>query len=239
VRGRAAVVAEPDGHGGTRLTTLRSEPPILLRPTPQGLYLAASAAGPLGGDEITLQITVAAGARLTVRTVAAALALPGRGGTSILRLELSAEGHLAVLPEPTIVADNATHHTLVEAGVGAGGALIVREEAILGRHGELGGRYRSTMHVDAAGLPLLRSDLSIDGADPTTTGPAAAIAGRATGALLLAGGAVPDRPPAAHDGTAAMPLAGPGWLVTAIAADGRTLREQLDSWLPATASLVG
>lgn len=228
MKARAVVVAELDGYGRTRLTTLRSEPPLTLRPTSTALYVATSAAGPLGGDDIALHVTVGPGATLTVRTVAAAVALPGaRGDTSTLRLHLTAEGHLDFLPEPTIVADNASHHTEISAQVTGG--LILREEAILGRHGERGGRYRSSVYVDLAGLPLLRSDLTLDGTDPVSTGPSSAIAARATGSILYAGTAVPATPPPAATTTAAaLPLAGHGLLVTATAADGRTLRQRLD-----------
>ena len=49
----AAVVAELAGDR-TRCTTLRSDPPISLRDTPDGLYLVASGAGPVGGDDLHL-----------------------------------------------------------------------------------------------------------------------------------------------------------------------------------------
>jgi urease accessory protein len=217
VRARAVVVAEPDGYGRTRLTTLRSEPPLALRPTPTGLYLATSAAGPLGGDQVELSITVAAGATLVVRTVAATLALPGPGGTSTLRIELDVAGWLAVLPEPTIVADAAAHRATVTARVAPGGGLILREEVLLGRHNERGGRYQSIVYADAAGEPLLRSELTLDGADEATAGPRSPVGGRATGSLLFVGSAVPDA--AVPD--AAVPVAAvPGGAVPGGAAAG-------------------
>ena len=232
MRARAAVVAEAGRDGGTRLAVLRSQAPLTLRPTATALYLAAGAAGPLGDDDVHLSVTVGPGACLVLRTVAAAVALPGAGGHSsfVWTLSVAAGGRLAVLPEPTIVATAAEHRATTHAGVEDGGTLILREEVLLGRHGEPGGRYRSTLRVDVGGAPLLRSELTLDGADPVTAGPASAVGARACGSLLLVDPAYRDDRPAgwATREAAAMPLAGPGLLVTATGADARTIRAHLD-----------
>jgi urease accessory protein len=237
VRARAEVVAEAGRDGGTRLAVLRSQAPVMLRPTAAGLYLAASAAGPLGGDRVEVAVTVGPGAALVVRTVAAAVALPGAGGWSAYTwvLSVAAGGRLAVLPEPTVVAAGADHRSHLQAAVADGGELVLREEVLLGRHGEVGGRYRSRTWVDVAGRPLLRSELALDGADPVSTGPASAVGGRACGSLLVVDPAYRQRPPPgwACDGAAAMPLAGPGLLVSATAADAPTVRAHLDRHLRA------
>jgi urease accessory protein len=234
MKARAAVVAEAGPDGRTRLAVLRSQPPIMLRPTPGALYLAASAAGPLGGDELHLSVDIGPGARLTVRSVAAAVALPGAGGCSSFAWTLSVAdgGRLAVLPEPTVVADGAEHRAIVRAEVAAGGALVLREEVLLGRHGERGGRHLSSVRVDAGGRPLLRSDLILDGADPVSTGPASAVGARACGSLLLVDPVYADRPPPGWAGpqATAMPLAGPGLLVSAVGNDAGAVRTCLDAW---------
>jgi urease accessory protein len=244
VRARAAVVAEVDSSGHTRLTTLRSQPPLALRPTSSALYLAASAAGPLGGDELELSIVVGRGAELLLRTVAATVALPGASGPSRLtvRLSVAAGGRLAVLPEPTVIAAGADHHTSTYAEVAAGGALTVREEVLLGRHGEPGGRYRGLLHVNVAGRPLLRHRLDLDGADPAALAPESIVGARAVGTQLQVdprwvdpqwtdGAAGPAG--AAGPSSAAMRLAGPGLLVTALGDDALAVRRELDPYLPA------
>jgi len=88
MRATARITAVADG-GRTRLVTLRSEPPILVRRTgPRHadgeveVHLVGGAAGPLGGDRLRVEVTVGPGARLCVRTVAASLALPGPGAGS-------------------------------------------------------------------------------------------------------------------------------------------------------------
>jgi urease accessory protein len=240
VRARAAVVAAADPAGRTRLTTLRSQPPLTLRPTAGAVYLAASAAGPLGGDDLELSIVVGPGAELVLRGVAATVALPGpgRSGPSslTLRLSVAAGGRLAVLPEPTVLAAGACHRASTLAEVETGGALLLREEVLLGRHGEPGGSYHGLLRVDAGGRPLLRHRLDLDGTDPATLGPESMVGARAIGTLLQVDPQWTDpacRPPAAAGPQlAAMPLAGPGLLVTALADDALTLRRLLDDHLP-------
>ena len=236
MRARAAVVAEAGRDGGTRLPVLRSQAPVRLRPTADALYVAASAVGPLGGDDVAVSVTVGPGAHLVVRTVAAAVALPGAGGCSSFTwiLSVAAGGWLALLPEPTVVAAGADHRTRTHAEVAGGGVLVLREEVLLGRHGEVGGAYRAHTRVEVAGRPLLCSELALDGADPVSTGPASAVGARACGSLLLVDPAYGDRPPPAWASpqAAALPLAGPGLLVSATGSDSRTVRTCLDAWTP-------
>ena len=110
MRARAVLPVDADSSGMSRITTLRSQPPLVLRPTADAVYLAAGAAGPLGGDELELDVVVGAGARATLRTVAATVALPGpaasrrTGSRWTLRLSVAPDAHLVVLPEPTVVA---------------------------------------------------------------------------------------------------------------------------------------
>ncbi|MEN3357403.1 MAG: urease accessory protein [Mycobacteriales bacterium] len=240
MRARAAVVAAADRAGRTRLTMLRSQPPLTLRPTAGALYLAASAAGPLGGDDLGLSIVVGPGAELVLRTVAASVVLPGPGPSAFtVRLSVAAGGRLTVLPEPTVVAAGACHRASTLAEVEAGGALLLREEVLLGRHGEPGGRYRGLLRVDVGGAPLLRHRLDLDGTDPATVSPASMVGATAVGTLLQIAPQWTD-PAARPAGTvsptcAVMPLAGPGLLVTALRADALDLRRDLDaqvSYLP-------
>jgi urease accessory protein len=85
----ACIVAELGDGGATRLPVLSSQVPLVLRRTPDAVYLVGGAAGPLGGDDLTLTIDVRHGATLRVRTATAAVtasaavpALPGCGSTA-------------------------------------------------------------------------------------------------------------------------------------------------------------
>jgi urease accessory protein len=172
-----------------------------------------------------------------LRTVAAAVALPGAGASALtLRLSVAAGGWLAVLPEPTVVATGACHRATTLADVETGGALLLREEVLLGRHGEPGGRYRGLLRVDVGGVPLLRHQLDLDGADPAGLAPESMVGARASGTLLHVNPqwTEPGCRPAGAAGTqlAAMPLAGPGLLVTALCDDALAVRRHLDQHLP-------
>lgn len=234
VRATAWITAEANGG----LPRLRSQAPLVLRPTRDAVYLVGAAGGPLGGDLLDLRIEVRAGAALRLRTVAASVALPGLDdGESVLTVAASVAkgGVLEYLPEPMVVADEARHTTVIEADLAAGAALVLRDEIILGRHGERGGACRTRLCVDYDGRPLLRHDVAVDGGDKVSLGPAVLAGHRAYGTLLAAGefaaGARASGPAAtsrACADVAVMPLAGPGVLVTAIAADSLGLRRLLD-----------
>lgn len=228
----ACIVAERDASGATRLPVLSSQVPLVLRRTPDAVYLVGGAAGPLGGDDLTLTIEVRDGATLRVRTAAAAVALPGADGReSVLRVTatVGAGARLEYLPEPTVVAGNARHRVDLSVTLAAGAALLLRDEIILGRHGERGGSCVTRLLVDHDGAPLLRQEVPVSGTDKVSLGPAVLAGNRAFGSLLVAG---PGHHPVASyvHGAAVMPLGGHATLVTALAPDAFTLRQLLDGW---------
>lgn len=225
------------GHSGaTRLAVLRSEPPLLLRPTgPDTVHLVGAAAGPLGGDRLRIEINVGPGASLTVRTVAASLALPGHDGAPS-RLEISASvatgGRLAWLPEPLIAAHACRHTTQATIDVAAEASLLWRDELQCGRHGEQPGNVALTTRLRVAETEIYRHELAVGPGAPGWSGPAVLDDARAVGSLLIVDPAwVQAGPPPARvlgPAAAAMPLAGPAMLVTAVDADTRSVRQILD-----------
>jgi urease accessory protein len=244
----ASIVAVAGPGGVTRLPVLASQVPLVLRRTPEAVYLVGGAAGPIGGDELSLRISVEAGAFLRLRTAAASIALPGPDGLeSVLRISVSVGpgARLEYLPEPVVVTAGARHATIVSASLDEGASLLLRDELLLGRHGEEGGTGRTVLLVDYAGRPLLRHSLEVNGSDDASLGPAVLAGHRAVGALLhvspalamsRAGSVVPVDFPVAGSavGTtsqagwaAVLPLAGPGFLFTALAHDAVTLRQRL------------
>jgi urease accessory protein len=244
LKARAELVAEPGPGGTVRLPVLRSQVPLILRRTADAVYLASGAAGPLGGDTLELRIDVRAGATLRLRTVAAAVALPGRYGQEsrfTVMATVGAGARLEYLPEPTVAADGARHRTEISVRLAADATLVLRDEVLLGRHGERGGACGTRLAVDrdsARGWrPLLRHELDVSGSDAVGRGPAVLAGHRAAGTLLtvdpdlagVAGGAGGMADP----WVAVMPLAGPGVLVTALADDTWTLRQRLSPGRPA------
>lgn len=231
MRARARVVAEGDGRGGTRLTALRSEAPLVLRSTPDALYLVGGAGGPLGGDDLALDITVGAGARLTVRTAAASLALPGNGSSEVsIQATVASGGELRWLPEPLVAARGCVHHMGATVDLEDGATLVWREEIVLGRHGEAGGSVVTRARVDHAGRPLFRHELALGPRHPAAAGPAVTAGARALGSLLLVGqGWESANAQLLGPATAVLTLAGPGVQVVALADDAPALRRLLDA----------
>lgn len=236
-RARVTVEAGP-GHS-LRYSSLRSAAPLLLRPTPAALYLVGGAAGPCGGDHVTLQLALGPDARLTVRSMAATLARPGRivGQRSLLEVsvELSPGSSLAWLPEPGVVGAGCAHSVVVRVRMGLGCCLAWRDELVLGRHGEAPGSWRASLHVDLAGQPLARQGLEIGPCAHGWEGAAVAGGVRAIGSMLVvhpdlsAPGAVSGYSQHTEQArVAVMALAGPALLVSALAPTAIGLRRTLD-----------
>jgi urease accessory protein len=246
VKASARIVAEADGRGGTRLAVLRGESPLLLRRTgPRNgpgvvtVHLVGGAAGPLRGDELRIDVEVGPGAQLEVRSVAASLAMPGKPGALPSRLEtratVAAGGMLRWMPEPLIAVTGCHHLATTTVEVAEGGSLLWRDDLVCGRHGEAAGDVRTDVTIRYAGTTLYRHELAIGPGAPGWSGPAVlgssrpagAGDGRAIGAMIFAGEALPPARLLGGD-AALMPLAGPGMLATAIGSDIRQVRAALD-----------
>ena len=227
---RAAVATRAGADGRTRVTVLRSDGPLALRETPQGVYLVGAAAGPLGGDDLGLDIDVGPGSRLLLRSAAGALLLPGpRGGTSQLRIHarVGAGGRLDFCLPPTVAAAGCDHRARTVVDLGTAATLRWREEIVLGRHGEPSGRCVSRLDVILAGVALYRGEVAVGG--PATDASSAVLDGaRAVGSVILVDARRPPPSPEATDGVAVLPLAGPGTAVSATAPDAATLAHRLD-----------
>ncbi|ABD10214.1 urease accessory protein UreH [Frankia casuarinae] len=222
------------------------------------VHLVNATAGPLAGDDLGLDISVGSGVRLVVRSVAATVALPGHGpGPSrfTVSARVAPGGALDFAPEPTVAARGSDHLLVTDVHLATTAWLRLREEIVLGRFGETTGSIRSTLRVDmdahaevdppSEPTPLLRQDLVLGPEIPGLTGPALLGSARALGSLLVAG-PDPVGSPAARresvpakraesgaqaavaDGVALLPLAGPGYLISALAENAVTLRRRLE-----------
>ena len=164
-----------DQRGRTVPTELLAEAPLLMRVTAEdsgvghGLegHLVGGAAGPLAGDRLTFGLDVGANARLSVRSVAASLAQPGRAGAagSTARVAATVAGG-AVLdwwPEPVIsvVGSEHTVTTGVEIAADVGEVRWV-DEVVLGRYHEAGGRLVIHQRITVGGAPVLRHTVTLD-----------------------------------------------------------------------------
>lgn len=210
----AAVVAQRTADGGTRCTTLRSAPPISLRETPEGLYLVASGAGPLGGDHLSLDLDVSAGASIVVRSAGAGLVLPGpTGAPSSLDVRARVAGSLTWAPEPTILAAGCDHTTSTRIELTGQARVEWRESIVLGRHGEASGSLLHRLWVDRDGRSLLRNEVPLGPRWPGSAGPAGTDGARVVSSTLVVGRPEPTAPAGA-----VLQLAPDAWLVTELTA---------------------
>lgn len=242
----ARITAVADGRGATVLPVLESEGPLALRRTrsPDTAYTRVTVVGamsaPLGGDRLAVEVRAEENARLSVDSAAATVALPGADpdagpATYDVRLGVGEEAELRWLPEQLVSAHGSDLRMTTRAELAATARLVLREEQILGRHGEPTGRLTTRLTVRRAGRPLLDQQLAYGpGAPGGWDGPAVLGGHRAVGQLLVVDpsfdGGLPA--PRALGPTAALtPLSGPAVLVTALAADARLLRAVLDEAL--------
>lgn len=139
----------PGGRTRTVVTTLRCRAPLSLRltmaedrdpwtgdaPDVARVCLAASAAGPVGGDRLALDVDVGAHSTLVVREVSTTVLLPGPDGArSRTRTTVRVRPHatLVWLPEPVVAAAGCHHLADVRIDLEAGARLLLREELLLG-----------------------------------------------------------------------------------------------------------
>ncbi|UQX00080.1 urease accessory protein UreD [Streptomyces sp. RerS4] len=190
---------------------------------------------PLGGDHLTVEAEAGPGARLALRSAAATLALPGRGGEAArydVRLTLAGDAEVRWLPEPLVSVHGSDLRVRTRAELAPAARLLLREEQVLGRTGEAPGLLWSRLTVTRAGRPLLDQELGCGpGAPAGWDGPAGLAGHRALGQLLLVDPRFEREPPPVTvlgEFAALTPLAGPAALVTALAPDALRLRALLD-----------
>jgi urease accessory protein len=176
VRSRIEIVARPGPGGRTVLPVVRAGGQLAVRRTgPTAVHLVAAAFGPLGGDDAEIRLVVEEGASLTVRSVAAAIALPSRGDPlpSAQRIIATVGGTLDIRLEPTVVAARARHRVELTAELAEGAALTATEQVLLGRTGEEPGRWTGTTRIERAGRPLLHTTIGLGPGAPAWLPPVA------------------------------------------------------------------
>ncbi|WP_197508306.1 urease accessory protein UreD [Mycobacterium sp. E802] len=240
-----------DGRSHTHISELRSEVPISLRITnpkePHAwadclagaarVSVAAAAAGPVGGDRFTFDIDVGPDSALVLADVSATLLLPGPYGDcshTTTQVRVGDGATLVWLPEPIIAAAHCNHVNDLRIDLAPTARLLLREELILGRHGEQPGTIEQRLKIRRGGRPLFHQDLHI-GPDATGWNSAAVAATcRAVGSTIVVD---PQRDwsaamSATLAGTAALlTLPGPAAMITALGDDNLQLRTALNAGL--------
>jgi urease accessory protein len=158
------IVARAGPGGRTTFPVVRASGQLAVRRTgPTTVHLVATAFGPLGGDDVKISLVVEEGAFLSLRSVAAAVALPARSDSSPSRQRIAATvgGTLDLGLEPTVVAARAHHLAELTAELGPDGVLTATEQVLLGRTGEEPGRWTGTVRVVRERLPLLHTTVGL------------------------------------------------------------------------------
>ena len=220
MRTRVEVVACGAPGGRTALSVLAATGQLAVRRTgPETVHLVSAAAGPLGGDTVSVVLRVEDGARLAVRSVAASIVLPHRSGAPALSTVDVTVGDGASLDLalcPTVVAARAEWRGTLRVRLAAGAILSCTEQVVLGRAGEGPGRWEGTVRVERAGRPVLVSTVHLGpGADawlPPFT-PRAYVS-----TLRLGPPPAPEDPPGTGESAVRLPLPG-GHLLTGWGAD--------------------
>ena len=210
------VVARCDARGRTVLPVVRASGQFAVRRTgPTTVHLVAAAFGPLGGDDAQIRLVVGEGARLSVRSVAAAVVLPARGESPPSRQRVHAEvaGDLDLAPEPTVVTARAVHLAELHADLGPSARLTATEQVLLGRTGEEPGRWTGTTRVECDGRPVLHTTVGLGPGAPAWLPP---VAPRAYVSTVSVGD--PRSKVETGDDAVRLPLPN-GWVATAWAAE--------------------
>lgn len=215
--------AELNVESGSRLRW-RSDPPVVLRQTgPNRVHLVGAAGGPLGGDDLALEVNLDAGSSVQLRSAAAMVVQPGRlpaAARWTMTARLAQGAVLGWQPEPTVVCDGAELHSQMKLTMQPDAQLILREQIVLGRAGQRGGRFVGELTIERAGVPLLAHTMLLAGADPVLTGPAGTGGARVVGMLAVVGEGIDAPPQGAGEQPglrwACSALEGPGWLLLAL-----------------------
>lgn len=166
----ASLVVAEERNGRTILADLRSEPPLSLRPTRCGVAMVGSAAGPVGGDEVSLRVDVGSGASLHMEAIAATMVFPGRGGSAShqsISIRVEEGGHLRWCGQPLLSVVRSTHTQNVTIELAPTATLDWVDSVVLGRSGEPPGVLDTMFRVVRAGSVVLHQRQLYDPESPS------------------------------------------------------------------------
>jgi urease accessory protein len=198
------------------------------------IHLVSTGAGPLGGDELTLNVTVDDGAGLSLRGLGALLCLPGRTSAparQTITARIGKGGRLDARLPPTILADRCRLRNSTTIDLASDAQLVWSEIVTLGRHGENGGSAVLDLTVRQNGGALLRT--TTDLTDPALRhSPALLGPNQALGHALLVGVPAPDTPVRIANGCSQSvhPLDGAA-LLSVVGPEARLVIDAVETWL--------
>lgn len=155
-----------DDYGNSRVLSSYCEAPLLVREIRDefGLTLMVvnNAAGPVGGDDITLEISFAERVTARVRSVAATLVMPGAipaPSQLTTRISLANESKVDWELEPMVSVQNSRHLSLTSVTAHQTAELQLSETLLLGRSNEPSGVIDLRQSVERDDVLLLDQTL--------------------------------------------------------------------------------
>jgi urease accessory protein len=144
--------------GRSVMIDARSEPPLAVRQTVDRILLVGSAASPVGGDVIEIDVVVGPAATASIGSVAATSIFPGPTGErshTSTTVALGCEARLSWWPEPLVSIAESDHRSSTRVQLSAGAVLTLIEEVSLGRSGQDSGTLELDLRVERDGAVLL------------------------------------------------------------------------------------
>jgi urease accessory protein len=136
----------------------RSEPPLAVRRTADRILLVGSAAAPVGGDQIDIDIVVGPGATAAIGSVAATSIFPGPAGDRShlsTNVALGCDARLTWWPEPMVSIADSDHRSSTRVHLAPSAALTLVEEVSLGRSCQPSGTLELDLRVERDGIVLV------------------------------------------------------------------------------------
>ncbi|WP_082406342.1 urease accessory protein UreD [Microbacterium sp. No. 7] len=188
----AVTRAEPRSHVDVAVGALA---PRIVDRGPAHAHVAIAAAGMLllSGDRVRIDVDVGDGCTLEIDDVGGTVAYPsiGEAATWTLDIRVGEDATLLWHGLPFVIATDADVRRRTTIRCAAGGAVLLRETLVLGRHGEAGGRLHSQLTATDTAGDLLVEHLVLDGDDPV---PGVRGTHRVLDAVIALGWRPPARP---------------------------------------------
>jgi len=189
------------------------------------MCVVGTAAGPLPGDDISLEITALANARVRVCYAGASVAQGSGGPPARLRTSVTAGEDASVIGSnpPLVVAAGAAVDSQVSFDLAPTATLEWSELLVLGRSGEQAGAVRWSWNAVVGGRALLRQTVVLD-----RIGAPLALAGaRLVASTLLLAPDLAAQTVVLHERAVAARLADTALLLTVLGADAASVSHDL------------
>ncbi|HWE56836.1 MAG TPA: urease accessory protein UreD [Acidimicrobiales bacterium] len=242
IRFRAGIGGEPIVH------EMKASAAHTFQPSRWGATLVGSAAHPIAGDHLAVNVGVGVGCCAEIDSAGATVARRGSrrpvwsgpaGSTYNVSANVASDAMLTWRPEPGVAADACSHRSEAVIELAGNARLLWRDEFVLERRAEATpGTWNSRVRIVRDGWPVLCTELAIGPGSPLWESPAVLEGARAISLLAVIDPEHPAErwaPARTTEGSAtgvALPLAGPGVQIVAWGDDLADCRSAVEQLVP-------